>query len=83
MRISTFCSGCRKGRLIKDHESGEVVCSNCSMVLSDKAIDRCAEWRNIDYETTYDSTRVGGSPSSIDPHNMVPYTSIGKSEKRL
>lgn len=80
MQISTLCYTCQKGRLITDHESGEVICSNCGLVLSDKAIEACPEWKNFDNEATNDVIREGAL-SSLALHDMGLRTNIGKTKK--
>jgi hypothetical protein len=36
----TLCSACiRSDKIVTDPESGEIICSNCGMVLSDKVED--------------------------------------------
>jgi transcription initiation factor TFIIB len=80
MQVSTLCSACSRGRLITDWESGEVICSNCGLVLSDKAVETRAEWRNFRNETNGGKTRVG-LPTSLAKHDMGLCTVIGKTNK--
>ncbi|MGH9978747.1 MAG: TFIIB-type zinc ribbon-containing protein, partial [Nitrososphaeraceae archaeon] len=35
-------------RIITDHESGEIICSTCGMVISDKIQSNGPEWRNFE-----------------------------------
>lgn len=69
MQISTLCSVCSRGILITDFESGEILCSNCGLILSDKALETRAEWRNFRNETNADRSRVG-LPTSLAMHDM-------------
>ena len=34
-RRNIICSACKSDRVITDYESGEVICSNCGLVISD------------------------------------------------
>jgi transcription initiation factor TFIIB len=76
MRTSILCSVCKNDRPITDPESGELVCSCCGLVFSDKATDSRAEWRNFGFENN-DAVRVG-SPTSLAYHDMGLATVIGK-----
>ena len=76
MQTSILCSVCKNDRPITDPESGELVCSDCGLVFSDKAAESRAEWRSFDFEKS-DRVRVG-SPSSLAYHDMGLATVIGK-----
>lgn len=78
-RISTACSSCRKGRLISDPESGETICSNCGLVLYDKAVEMRPEWRDFGAEAI-DKIRVGKA-TSLARHDMGLSTVIGRTNK--
>lgn len=77
MRVSALCSACHKGALISDQECGEIICSNCGLVLSDKAIEMRAEWRTFDAE----SKARAGTPLSLARHDMGLSTVIGRVNK--
>ncbi len=62
--------------MISDQESGETVCGNCGLVLSDKIVETRAEWRNFGAETTH-RTRAG-DPTSLARHDMGLATVIGR-----
>ena len=74
-----LCSVCGTGRPIADPESGELVCSCCGLVFSEKASDSRPEWRNFDYENN-DRIRTG-APTSLAIHDMGLATVIGKADK--
>jgi transcription initiation factor TFIIB len=76
MQTSIFCSACKNDRPITDPESGELVCSCCGLVFSDKALESRAEWRNFDFEKN-NNVRTG-SPTSLAYHDMGLSTVIGK-----
>src|ERR1051325_3851354 len=42
------CSICKSNRIITDAESGELICSNCGQVISNKVEQEGPEWRNFD-----------------------------------
>ncbi len=62
--------------MISDQESGETVCGNCGLVLSDKTVETRAEWRNFGAETAH-RTRAG-DPTSLARHDMGLATVIGR-----
>ena len=79
MHVSTVCSVCKNGRPIADPESGELVCSDCGLVFSEKAPENRAEWRNFGSEKN-DRARTG-SPVSLAQHDMGLNTVIGYNNK--
>jgi transcription initiation factor TFIIB len=79
MHVSTVCSVCKNGRPIADPESGEMVCSDCGLVFSEKAPENRAEWRNFGSEKN-DRARTG-SPVSLAQHDMGLNTVIGYNNK--
>jgi transcription initiation factor TFIIB len=79
MPVSMICSICKNGRPIADLESGELVCSHCGLVFSEKATDNRPEWRNFGTENK-DRARTG-SPMSLAQHDMGLNTVIGNNNK--
>lgn len=76
MQTSIICSVCNNDHPITDLESGELICSDCGLVLSDNAQESRAEWRTFDSEA---SSRVRvGAPTSLAYHDMGLATVIGK-----
>jgi len=66
-------------QLVSDPESGEVVCSECGLVLLDRAPETRAEWRTFDSEGTQ---RIRtGAPSSLAQYDMGLATVIGNENK--
>jgi transcription initiation factor TFIIB len=80
MQTSISCCACSISRPITDPESGEIICSNCGFVFSDRAQASCAEWRTFGSGRNSERVRVG-SPISITQHDMGLATIIGKSDK--
>src|ERR671930_748339 len=82
MKSSTICSICYKNSsLVTDQESGEIICSNCGMVFSEKAqeIGR-PEWRAFNTQEENDRSRIG-MPTSLARHDMGLSTIIGRTDK--
>jgi transcription initiation factor TFIIB len=79
MHFSMICSVCKNGRPITDPESGEVICSDCGIVFSEKGTDNRPEWRNFGPENN-DRVRTG-SPMSLAQHDMGLHTVIGNNKK--
>lgn len=84
------CNLCkaRSSKLVTDPSSGEVICSDCGMVLSDKAVQTGAEWRNFadgsqvtnNNNNNNSRSRTGG-PSSLARYDMGLYTIIANTDK--
>ncbi|HEY6884632.1 MAG TPA: TFIIB-type zinc ribbon-containing protein [Nitrososphaeraceae archaeon] len=72
------CSTCKRGDMIvTDAESGEIVCSNCGMVISDKTQDMSrSERRAFSPEEANDRIR-SGSPASLARYDKGLATVIG------
>lgn len=79
MPSSIVCSVCENGRPITDPESGEVICSDCGVVFSEKSTESRPEWRNFGPENN-DRARTG-SPVSLAQHDMGLHTVIGNNKK--
>lgn len=62
--------------MVSDPESGETICGNCGLVVSDRTVETRAEWRNFGAETTYRGRN--GDPSSLARHDMGLATVIGR-----
>ena len=75
MQTIILCFACNKGRPITDSESGELVCSNCGLVLSERPQETRAEWRNFPES---DNRVRTGSPASLALHDLGLATTIGR-----
>jgi transcription initiation factor TFIIB len=82
MQNSTVCSICKKDQtIITDLLTGEIVCSKCGLVISDKIQDTRQEWRDfVNSEEAKDRRRTG-MPTSLARHDMGLYTMIGRGRK--
>jgi transcription initiation factor TFIIB len=78
-----LCSICnRNDRIVTDPESGEIICSNCGMVISDKVEDTCHTEQHIFRGGQIDETRARtGAPASLASHDMGLATIVGKSDR--
>ena len=78
METFTLCPSCKSDNaIITDPKSGEIICSKCGMVVSDKLLERRPEWTYIYYKQDGRQTRTG-PPSFLSRHDMGLSTVIGK-----
>ena len=80
MEISgTRCSVCMGRQLVTDENTGEVFCSKCGFVLTDRLADTGAEWRSF---LNDESNRArAGAGTSLTMHDMGLSTIIGPVNK--
>jgi transcription initiation factor TFIIB len=78
-----LCSICKRGdKIVTDPESGEIICSNCGMVISDKAEDTSHPEQHRFRGGQIDATRARtGAPTSLASHDMGLATIVGKSDR--
>ena len=75
------CSICGCNQTITDTESGEIICSKCGQVISDKTEEIRPEWRNFaSSDGSNDKSRIGMS-TSLARHDMGLSTIIGKTDR--
>jgi transcription initiation factor TFIIB len=78
---SIICS-CKSDRVITDHESGEVICINCGLVISDNMQESLAEGcASFTTDAIYDMNRNTGPPYSLARHDLGLSTIIGRPNK--
>jgi transcription initiation factor TFIIB len=79
----TLCSMCKRNdKIVTDPESGEIICGNCGMVISDKVEDTAHLERQIFREGQIDDTRARtGAPTSLARHDMGLATVIGRDNR--
>ena len=75
------CYACKSNMVITDHESGEVVCSNCGLVISDNIQERADDRASFATDATCDRRRHTGVPNSLARHDMGLSTIIGRPNK--
>ena len=81
---AVVCSICnRNDRVITDTESGEIICSNCGTVISDKVEDASHLERHIfNGGGQIEETRARtGAPTSLARHDMGLATMVGKENR--
>jgi transcription initiation factor TFIIB len=76
------CHLCLKEQtIITDVESGEVICGNCGMVITDKVQDTTnPEWRAFTVEEQNSKARTG-APTSLALYDMGLSTIIGRTNR--
>ncbi len=86
---SLRCSNCstkgvKSAIVITDPESGEVICSNCGMVISQNIEDTRPEWRSFGSQGEgvegYGKSRTG-MPTSLARHDRGLTTIIGRTDR--
>jgi transcription initiation factor TFIIB len=82
MKTSIICSICYKkeGHAVTDPESGEVICSNCGMVMVEAISENRSEWRAFKTEEANQRSRTG-TPTSLARHDMGLATIIGRTDR--
>ena len=78
---NAVCSVCKDNQTITDTESGEIICSKCGHVISDKIEEIRPEWRNFaSSDGSNDKSRIGMS-TSLARHDMGLSTIIGRTDR--
>jgi transcription initiation factor TFIIB len=78
----TTCSMCNgDSTSITDPECGEIICSNCGMVISEKIEDTSHEEQWVSTLEGADNGARTGAPSSLARHDMGLSTIIGRENK--
>ncbi|KAG2478681.1 MAG: Transcription initiation factor IIB [Nitrosopumilales archaeon] len=75
-----LCPRCAKGKMVTDNESGEMFCSGCGFVLSEKLQESGPEWRSFTQDEHGDRARAG-APTSLTMHDMGLATIINPLNK--
>jgi len=76
---SPKCPSCGNMKLVTDQATGELCCSRCGLVVTDKIADTGAEWRSFANDES-NRTRVGAG-TSLTMHDMGLSTVIGAVNK--
>jgi len=80
LQVSDRCPQCGKRTLVEDVNTGELSCSNCGFVVTEKSVDQGPEWRSFSDEKGEDRARAG-APTSITYRDMGLSTMIGSSNR--
>ena len=75
-----LCPECGNKNLISDDARGEIVCNDCGLVLTQRAIDSGPEWRAFTSEEANRKVRVG-APTTLTIHDKGLSTMIGWKNK--
>ena len=76
LRNKIACTECGATSLLRDYETGELVCQACGFVISSTLIDQGPEWRAFDQEQRDKLPRVG-APVTWTIHDKGLSTTIG------
>lgn len=76
MKKETICTDCGNSNLLRDYETGELVCQACGIVVSDALLATGPEWRAFDQEQRDKLPRVG-APVTWTIHDKGLSTTIG------
>jgi len=76
LRTKMVCSECGSSSLLRDYDTGELVCQSCGYVISSTLIDQGPEWRAFDQEQMDKLPRVG-APVTWTIHDKGLSTIIG------
>jgi len=71
------CSECGSSNIIRDGGSGEIICGNCGLVITDSIINKGPEWRAFTQTEKESRSRVG-VPLSFAVHDKGLTTMIGR-----
>ena len=79
LQVSDSCPNCGKRMLVEDSNTGELSCTSCGFVVSEKSIDQGPEWRSFS-DDPVDKARTG-APTSITRGDMGLSTVVGRSNR--
>jgi transcription initiation factor TFIIB len=77
---ASSCPECGSSNLVEDYAMGEVICSDCGLVIRENVVDDGPEWRAFTREEKQMRSRVG-TPSSLSVHDKGLSTVIDKVNK--
>jgi transcription initiation factor TFIIB len=69
------CPECGSTKLIRDYEKGELICTNCGLIIEESIHDMGPEWRAFDSEQRKKRAR-GGAPTTLMRPNKGLVTEI-------
>jgi len=71
------CPECGSPDIVQDHDSGEIICGNCGLVVHERVMDEGPEWRAFTREEKEERSRVG-TPISYSVHDKGLSTVIDR-----
>tara|TARA_B110000003_G_scaffold271630_1_gene306117 strand:- start:1232 stop:2809 length:1578 start_codon:yes stop_codon:yes gene_type:complete len=76
-KFTQICAKCaRHTAIVEDHASGDLICTECGLVIESRIIDECSEWRTFG---DGDKDRGGADPSRTVGATNVMLTGGGLS----
>ena len=79
MMSSPKCPSCGDRKIVSDQNTGELFCSKCGLVITDKIVDTGAEWRSFSNDEG-NKARTGAG-TSLTMHDRGLSTVIGAANK--
>jgi transcription initiation factor TFIIB len=79
MMSSPKCPSCGGQKMVTDQNNGELFCSRCGLVITDKIVDTGAEWRSFSNDEG-NKARTGAG-TSLTMHDRGLSTVIGAANK--
>ena len=79
-KAKELCPRCAQGKLVTDNESGEMFCSKCGFVITEKLQEAGPAWRSFTQDEHGDRARAG-APTSLTMHDMGLATIINPVNK--
>jgi transcription initiation factor TFIIB len=76
-RLIDKCPECGNSNLVHDYDTGEKVCSDCGLVITEQMMNKGPEWRAFTQEERESRSRVG-IPTSYSVHDKGLSTAIGQ-----
>jgi len=77
LRTVEKCPECGSLNLVRNHDTGEVVCGDCGLVVREQMMDRGPEWRAFTPQEKASRSRVG-MPASYSFYDKGLSTTIGR-----
>jgi len=77
LRTVEKCPECGSLNLVRNHDTGEVVCGDCGLVVREQMMDRGPEWRAFTPQEKASRSRVG-MPASYSVYDKGLSTTIGR-----
>ncbi len=74
------CLRCGKGQMLTDDSTGEMFCSKCGFVSTERVDQKGPEWRSFSKDDGQSNTRAG-APTSLAMHDMGLSTVINPQNK--
>ena len=80
LRTVEKCPECSSVNLVHNHDTGEMVCGDCGLVLREQAMNKGPEWRAFTQQEKATRSRVG-MPTSYSVYDKGLSTTIGRVDR--